>query len=158
MTFPSIDTIATYGGELSDYGTAIVDATTDRSAANANKAYGSVAALTHCSPQFIVRFTGHATTPVLVSWEAAWKIGNAIPPILAHTGTGIYTVELQTTFTDELGDTQTTNLRWAIGSSISSTRYGVQCDVTAANIITVYTFNAGGTANDATVDHVIVGF
>lgn len=156
MTFPSIDTIDTYGGELTDYGVAIVDATTDRPAAKANMAYGSVAALTHCSPQLIVRFTGHATTPVLVSWEAAWKVGSPTAPVPAHAGTGVYTITLPTTFVDELGETQTTNFRWAIGQSISSTKYGVQCDVTGANVITVYTFNAGGTANDATVDHVIM--
>lgn len=156
MTFPSIDTIATYGGELTDYGTSIVDATTDRAAADANKAYGSIAALTHCSPQAIIQFTGHATTPVLVSWEAAWKTSSATAPTPAHTGTGVYTLTFPTTFVDELGDTQTTNFRWAIGQSLSSTRYGVQCVVTAANVITVYTYNAGGTANDATVDHVIM--
>lgn len=161
MTFPSIDTIATYGGVLVDYKTAKIDGTTDRSASEGNKAFGSVAAMSHCAPQLIVQFQTAATTGaiVLVSWEAAWKTNSVTPPTLARSTTGVFTVTLGSTFTDELGDTQTTSLRWAIAQYAESTAYRAQVDRTAANVYTVYTFNAGGTAADnAGADLILIGF
>lgn len=150
MTFPSIDTIATYGGVLVDYKTAKVDGTTDRAASEGNKAFGSVAAMSHCAPQAIVQFQTAATTGamVLISWEAAWKTNSVTPPTLARSTTGVFTVTFPTTFTDELGDTQSTALRWGIAQYAEATAYRVQVDRTAANVFTVYTYNAGGTAAD----------
>ena len=159
MTFPSVDTLATYGGELQDYKTAKVDATTDRSAAEGNKAFASVASMTHCAPKAIVQIQTAASTGamVLVSWDAAWKANTITPPTLARSTTGVFTLTFATTFTDELGDTQTTSLRWALAQYAEATAYRAQAEVTSANVVTLYTYNAGGTAADnAGADVVLV--
>lgn len=159
MTFPSVDTLATYGGELVDYKTAKIDGTTDRSASEGNKAFASVAAMSHCAPRAIVQLQTAASTGamVLVSWEAAWKTNSITPPTPARTTTGVFTIEFPTTFTDELGDTQTTSLRWALAQYSEATAYRAQAVVTSANVVTLYAYNAGGTAADnAGADIVLV--
>jgi hypothetical protein len=156
MTFPDTDSLNTYGGELVDYAP-VIDPTTDRSAAAMNSALASVAGMTHCAPRAICTFTTHATSPVLVNSLAAWGDNSfVVAPTIAHSATGTYTITYPTSYTNELGDTQTISLRYAHGQAISSTRYGVQCEVTSANVVTVYTFNAAGSANDIAGVNVVV--
>ena len=147
MTLPDADTINSYGGQLSDYGP-VVDPSTDRAAADANKAYATVAMGSRMVPRVEVAFAGHATTPTLTAWEAVWKGATATAPTPAHSSTGVYTITLPTSVNDELAASHSVNLQRAWGQVEGSTAYHVQCTV-SANVITARIFDMAGVANDA---------
>lgn len=147
MTLPDTDSLNTYGGELADYAP-IEDPTTDRSADAANMAFASVAMMTHTIPRAIVQFAGHATTPTRTTHDAVWGNTSGVAPTIAKTGTGVYTVTWPSSVNDELGEAHTVSVRYPTGSALSSTAYHVQCVATSANVVTVYTFTAGGVADN----------
>ncbi len=159
MTFPAVDSLATYGGELVDL-LPITDPTTDRSAASANAAYASVAGMTHTALRCWCRFTAAATTGALVlqTHDAAWGSSLAVAPTLARTGTGTFTVTWPATFTNELGDTQSVALRAVVVATMEGAiAFQVQAERTAANVVTVHVFSGSGTADDAPGFTLIVG-
>lgn len=146
---PDIDTLATLGGELTNYAP-IEDPTTDLDATADNTARGNVAMLTHTSRRAWCRFTAAASTGAMVrvAHDAMW--GTSVPPTLARTGSGTFTVTWPTTVDDELGNSHSLNIRAASANSRGgSTLYFVSAVPTSANVITVYVHNAAGSLNDA---------
>jgi len=151
MTTPDIDAIATYGGALNNY-SPIVDPTTDRDAAMVNKALCSTAAMTQTAVRAWVRFLTHATTPTLASsniCDGLWPniLGNRPAP--TRSGTGTFLLTWPSSLNDELGVSHTLNFRAAAAFVENTTLNGfVLAKPTAANVITVYTFNTSFAAND----------
>lgn len=147
MALPENSAIGDYGMPVSDYLVEVTDATTDQPADGASQQAADTAAMTRTCVRAWCTFTGHATTPVLVSHDAVW--GTSVAPVVAHTGAGTYTVTWPATVTDSLGETYSVNIRCPLKPDVGgSTLAFAQCTATSANVVTVYTFNAAGAAND----------
>ena len=156
MTLPSLDTLSSYGGALNNYGTGVVDPTTDRDAAAANQAYATIAMASRMVPRCEVAFTGSSTSPALASWEAVWRQATGTAPTIGRTGVGIYTITWPTTVNDELTVSHTLNLQRSHGQAEGAASYRVQCQATSPNVITVWTFNSSGTLVDPTGVTIVV--
>lgn len=151
MTFPGKDTIATYGGLLQDL-YPVTDPTTDRAAAGANQAYGSVAAMTRTAAQAWARITTAASTAglVLVAHNAAWGSGPLVAPTLTRSSTGVFTIAWPTTITDETSVQQAVSLL-AIDSVVveGTVPYLVTARVLTASIAELRVFTPAGALTDA---------
>lgn len=130
------------------------------------RAASDVAGLGLTAPRIWVRLTLASTTGalVVVGWQAVWGNVTMTPPIPARSATGAFTLTLPTVVSDEydastgVTNNITVNLLAAHGSLEGSTFGHINCSATA-NLITIYTANAGGTANDlAGVTVLIVGY
>lgn len=152
MTFPSKDTIGTYGGVLNDYA-AVVDNSTDRPAAGANQAYGSIAAMSHTAPRAFARLVLAASTGALAlaspyAHDSAWGNSAGVQPALARTSAGIFTVTWPATITDEIGNLQTLAFRYASAGIEGNNAGNISAAATSANIVTLWTFTSAGVASD----------
>lgn len=146
MTLPAKDDLASLGGTLTDYGVSVTDPTTDLSAAASNQFRADVAMMSRTAVRAWVRFSGHATTPTIVASDAVW---GATPPTVAHAATGTYTVTWPATVSDALGVTQAVNFGCVVECAVDSQFLAsAQAVLTSANVVTVYTFNSAGSAND----------
>lgn len=142
MTLPAIDDISSVGGLISDY-RAVPDPTVERSAAQDNQIAANGIMATRTITRAFVAFTGGAT-PALVEHDALWGTGSGVAPVVAHVGTGHYTITWPATVTDALGVAQSINLRRAWASYESATDYMLPSAIrTAPNVVTVYV-QAGG--------------
>lgn len=154
MALPATSSdISTYGlpsGGFVDYqGLGVVDPTTDQGAAQFNVSAADLAQLTRLGGRAWCQITTSATTPTLVKHNAMWGNGGGVAPVIARSGAGIFTVTFPATVTDPLGNSVTINLQDAHASIVGSSLAGfVQCAVTAANVVTVYTFTTGFAVND----------
>lgn len=160
MTLPDKDTLDTYGGALNDYELGVVDPTTDRGAAAANKAYASTAMMTRTAARCYAAFVTAATTGAMVLSEhdALWGNTSGVAPVLARASTGVFTVTWPTSVTDPLGVAHTLALRRGTLLEVAgATAYHVQVARTAANIVTVRVFDMAGVAADAAGLAVCVG-
>lgn len=149
---PEIDSLETYGGEKSNYAP-VEDSSTDESADHRNLYAMNVAAMTQTAIRAWCRFVGHAVTPTDPTSNvhgAVWGNGSGVKPTVARTGSGTYTITWPSTVTDELNEDHTVNLRCVLRPNVEgSTLYHATASVTSSNVVTVYTFNAAGSANDA---------
>jgi len=159
MTLPSIDTITTYGGVFADYGVSVVDPTTDQSADDFNKMSASVAMMTNTAIRAWAIFTTAATTGAMAlqSHGAVW--GTSVAPTLARSGAGVFTVTWPSTVDDELGESHNVNILGVLRPNpYGSTLVHTQAERTSANVVTVYTFAAGGAADDVVGTNVLVAW
>jgi hypothetical protein len=160
---PDIDSLSTFGGALANYnGQAVVNPLTDRDAGAANIAYMDTALMTATAIRCWCRFTCAATTGamVLVAHNSLWGNGAPVNPVLARTGTGVFTVTFPSSVTDPLTVVHSLNLRAAFAHDLGApTLYSVRPVVTSSNVITVYTYNSAGSANDLVgIDVNVFGF
>jgi len=170
VTAPDVDSLATYGGGLNDY-SPVIDATTDRPAAGANASYASTAMMSHVAPRCAVRFSPQGSgTPILAAagaqWDAQWGLATPTPPVLARTGTGVYTITYPATVADEIpvgaagynASGHSTSLRfcWINLEYGATTPYILKAVVTAPNVITVSIYNTSFVATDPN-DGTVIG-
>ena len=162
MTVPDVaDAQGSYGmpsNGFADYTVGVTDPTTDWASggtsggAGANQMIADCAAMTHTAARCWARFVGNATTPTLASpngHDAMWGSSSGVKPVPARTALGTYTLTWPATVTDALGVVKTLNLRKAAARIEGATPYWQpQCSVTAANVVTVYTFDATHAASD----------
>jgi hypothetical protein len=115
VTLPDIDSfLTTYGGVKSDAAMPVLDPVTDRSAAGANSALLTIAALTHTVARAYVTITLSATPKVLLTrgkYDAVW--GRNLVPTVTYVGVGHSTVTFPTTTLDASGGLHVVNVRWA---------------------------------------------
>lgn len=165
---PNDASIANYGGSLQDY-SAVRDASRDRAAAGVNPAFGDTAAMTKTSPRVWVRFRPNGTgAPTLAPSNAHgehWNNGLNVPPVLARTAVGIYTVTYPATVFDEIpaglpganpaGTAVNLRAAWDNVELGSTTNYDVKVSATTANVLTAKIFTIGTSTlvdpNDATI-------
>lgn len=150
MTLPDRDTLATYGGPMSNYSDP-VDPTTDEDAAWRNKYAANVAMMTHTITRAFRSFVGGSAGATALSdpstgfvHDSLWGDSAAVKPSATYIATGTYDVIWPATVTDELGVTHTLSLRRAKGeveSSDGTARLAI-AKVTAANKVRVYTYEA----------------
>jgi hypothetical protein len=173
MTLPSIaDPAADYGmpaGGFADYEIEPTDPTTDWTSGNppnengtggsgANQLIADVAGMTRVSIRCWARFTA-GSSPVLATTnpdDAVWGNAAGVVPVVAHSTTGVWTMTWPTTITDQFGTTRSVNLRRARVSLEGSTLAFVQCSVTSPNVVTIYGFSTGFSANDLTSSYTIL--
>lgn len=148
MTLPSQDSFSTFGGLKQDYD-AIVNISTDYSAvSNLNPAFVDVSMMTRTAIRSYVRFTTSATIPTLNTYEACWREFTTTQPVLARTGTGVYTITFPTTVSDGIGDTNYVNFQSCLPKVEGNSFALVQGSITSANVLTIYTATTGGTPSD----------
>jgi len=153
MAAPNPSSIGDYGMPVVDYVATVTDPTTDQPASGADQQACDTAMMSRPATRAWVSFTTNGTNaPVLVAHEAQWGVGTA--PVLARTGTGVYTVTWPAMVTDQLGNTQSVNLRFALGAGATvflSTGYVINY-AASANVATVSVFSvpSGAVAADTT--------
>lgn len=148
--FPEVDDLDTYGGPKSDEGP-IESPTTQLSGPEYTRLAASVAGMTHTGIRAWVRFVTAATTGamVLTSHDAGWGNTAPVTPLLARTGTGVFTITWPTSVNDELSLPHTVNIRTVLHPVVEGSTFGqtAKLAITAPNVVTVYTFSSGA-AND----------
>ncbi len=157
MTTPDIDTVATYGGVLTN-AWPVEDPTTDQDADGMNACKASTAAMTHTAARAWARFTSDPTTPAFAltnPHDSMWGNDLSVRPTLARTGAGVYTLTWPSTVTDELGATHALNLRFA-KACFENQAAIANAEVTAVNVVTVRLWNLAGAAADFTGKMVLV--
>jgi hypothetical protein len=150
MTLPAVDALADVGGAKDNYAP-VEDPTTDEDADHRNIYAANATAMTQTVARAMCRFVGHAVTPTDPASNvhfAVWGNDVSVKPVVAHSATGVYTITWPTTVTDELLEDHSVNLADGWGNTNGATLCYVQVTITAPNVATVYTFNAGGAAND----------
>lgn len=147
MTFPQSHTLADFGGVLNDL-SPITDPTTDRPAAGANAAYGSVAAMTRVSGRAWVLFSASPTATTLVAHGAAWPTTAQVTPTLSRSSAGVYVISWPATVTDETGLTQTVSLAICKAITFAGTTPYAAAAVVTGRSATVYVTTLGGAAVD----------
>ncbi len=158
MTLPDVDSLATYGGPLSDY-SPVVDPTTDESAVFRNKYTANVAMMTQTAVRairsFIAQTGADPIDPVIGFVHAAvWGAGPALKPAVERQSTGIWLVTWPETVQSELspalpsqggGLMHSVNLRRAKAEVelAGATKYEATARVLAANVVEVRGWLAG---------------
>lgn len=170
MPLPDISSIDDFGGAKANYAP-VTDPTTDEDAADRNRYACDVAMMGHTAPRGFVRFVavnGAAPTdPASSAHDALWGSDVTVKPVVARSSEGVWTVTLPTTVDDELttedatlggGETHTVNVRAAVAQAtpVAGVLKHAVAEVTSANVITVYGYTAGGTADDITGSTVTV--
>ncbi len=164
MPLPDSDSFSTFGGAKTDY-QPVENPSTDYAAAQLNPAFCDVAETTRTVPRGFVRMTCAASTGglVLVDWDAVWKGATGTLPVLGRTSTGVFTITLPTTVSDEFNSTQgltlnhTVNIRAVIGLEIEGGTFGfINGTPTSANVITVQLAGSGGSASDFAGTNIVV--
>jgi hypothetical protein len=154
MATPDVTDAAAYGmptgGFQDGEGLAVVDPTTDQSAAAASVALNDTAQMTHTADRAWVRFTAGASPAVLATngHDAMWGSLSGVKPVPVKTATGTWTLTWPATVVDQLGNTHTVNLRKARAFVEGSVLKFVQCVRTSPNVITVYGFTTAFAADD----------
>lgn len=150
-----------YGGPMANYAD-VVDPNTDEDAKFRNRYACDTAMLTHVSPVAIFRFItvagGAPTEPTFVH-DARWGNSAFVKPIVARTGTGVWTVTWPSLVDDDMtqfdpsvggGVQHSVNFRTAEARAtpVAGVLKHAAATVTAPNIITVNGYLANGTADD----------
>jgi hypothetical protein len=149
---PGTDALTDYGGPLNNYAP-IVDASTDEDAGWRNLYAMNVAMMTHTACRAWCAFVAGSSPsdPVSNVHDSLWGNGVSVKPVVAHTGTGVWTITWLSSITDELGNSHAVNLRRCWAAVGGTTAYQVNVDVTSPNVVTVRAFTVGtSTPNDAT--------
>jgi hypothetical protein len=136
MPLPSIDDLDTYGGIKVNYSDP-VDPETDLDATQFNSLSLSVAQGTRTAIRAWVQFTGHASTPTLVSHDSVWGNAVSVQPTIATSGTNVYTITFPSTVDDALGDTHAINLRDAWAKLAGTTAGFINAEISSPNVVTL---------------------
>jgi hypothetical protein len=150
-TLPGTNTFAQFGGTKVDY-SQVTDSTTDWSADQISSMAAATAQMTRTAVRGMVRFVAGGS-PVLAtsnSYESVWRADTLTVPVIANTGTGIFTVTLPSVVNDPQGNPINLNLTSCQVTLEGSILGVVNASVTAANTITVYTGNSSMVANNLT--------
>lgn len=158
MPLPASSTITLYdgAGKVNDQGLPPANDQLDWQNPQLATAIGDVAGLTQTCPRVIVRMTLAASTGALVlnNWRAVWQNVSPTPvPILIRSSTGVFTITLPTFVSDEYDqsvgvDTNVQVNLFGGQGNIEGTTPGFINVSVSGNVITVRTFNAGGSEND----------
>ena len=116
-TLPNVQSISSYGGPFQD-ALPQQDPTTEVASSSFNQLINDASAATATQPRAIFQFTGSATTPALAS-TSTWSSGfssvfgsaSAVLPVFVRNSIGNITITFPATVPDQLGNTNTLNLR-----------------------------------------------
>jgi hypothetical protein len=153
MTLPTADSFDQYGGLKQDF-SSVVDPTTDRSAAEVNTAFASMASASRTSIRAFLQFLGSATTPTVNFHNAHWGSTLSVLPVVTRNSIGNYTITFPSTITDPLGVVQSVNLVSGRGGLEGTVPGFVTVTKATPNTLTVLLFSAAGTASDLTTSNI----
>lgn len=113
-------------------------------------AYWQVSGLSVAAPRAWALVTWDGATAVsLTAAGEAWDPNGASAPTVARTSAGVYTVTYAATYNDETGTAVSTNLLAASVTARGTTARIPTWEIASSRIITVYLFDAAGSAADA---------
>jgi hypothetical protein len=147
MSLPTSASLSTYGGILVD-SVPVIDPASEISAASLNQLRYDAAAMTRTCPRAIFSFTTSATTPTLVLADAHWGNAAGVQPVIARTGTGVFTATLPASITDDLGNVVFVNARLCMSAMSGATLGFWNAVVTNSQTITIKTFTTASAASD----------
>ena len=159
MTLPNSSSINAYGSGVLVDAVPLVDPTSEMGAAALNPLRNDVAAMTTTSPRLIFQFRGTAGVPAIAS-TATWTAGNdshwgnsfAVQPVFGRVSTGIYTVQLPSTVSDQIGNNNLlVNVRFGFCSMVdnpSGTPGIGMVEVTSSSTFNLRLFKLDGTSFD----------
>lgn len=162
-TLPNIADLSSYGGIKANYAP-VEDPQTEWDAGDRNRMANDVAMMVPVANKAYVRFTTSATTPTLVDHNAQWGNGPSVVPVIARTGTGVFTITFPANVNDQLvGDPLNSAnsshalLIRAVHGSVEGNTFAntARFLVTSPNVLTVYTA-ASAVANDIAGSTVLV--
>lgn len=112
-------------------------------------AYWQVAGLSVSAPRAwaLVTWDGASAVSLTASGEA-WDPNSASAPTVARSSAGVYTVTYAATYPDETATEVSTNLLAAAVSPRGTTARIPTWEIASARIVTVYLFDAAGSAAD----------
>ena len=110
MSLPDSISFSGVGGNKLEY-SAVVDTSTDRSAAEVNTAFACAAAISRTTIRAWVKFnTDDAEVVTVTAWDAVWKEFITTPPTVTLENDGKYLVTFPATVLDEQGVSHSVNL------------------------------------------------
>lgn len=113
-------------------------------------AYWTIAGLSVASGRAWALVTWDGATSVsLTAAGESWDPNSASAPTVLRTATGVYTVTYAASYNDETGTAVATNLLGAAVSPQSSSSRHATWAIGSSRIVTVYMWDASGTAADA---------
>lgn len=158
MTLPNSSSINAYGSGVLVDAVPLVDPTSEIGAAALNPLRNDVAAMTTVSPRLIFQYQASATSPAVVSsatWTAGndsvWGNANANLPIITRNSTGFYTVQLPSTVSDQIGNSNLVNIRYAkcfLIDDSGTVPAIVTCTVISASTFRIKQYLAAGSLSD----------
>ena len=157
MPLPSRSTLSTFDGtgKINNYNVPPANPATDWSNPPLATGIGDVAALGQTTNIACFRLTLASTTGAMVlnNWWAVWANATPTTPVIARTGTGVFTITTVAVCSDEydasVGVTNniTVNMAAAMGGLEGTTPGFINCSA-SGNVVTINTFNSSGAAND----------
>jgi hypothetical protein len=141
---PEIVSYSELGGTKSDY-SPVVDSSTDRSAAEINKAFAAVSQLSRTSIRAWVKFhVSDTEVTTLTAWEAVWKSDSATVPVVTGAS-GNWTITWPTTVTDPQGTTHSVNFLAGWGNIAKDTNTtasnSAEVQFSSANVVNIWFAN-----------------
>lgn len=146
---PEVADLDTFGGAFVD-ADAVVDPETEVAASYFNRLVAQAAMASHTLPRAWVRVTA-GSSPTVADHDAVWGNSDSVKPTVARSGAGVYTVTWASSYNDlqDTPESHTVSIRAASanGSHSGALRH-VQHELTSAVVVTVRSFNSGGSATD----------
>lgn len=157
MPLPNRSTISTFDGDnkINNPNVPPANQATDWDNTKLAPAISDVAGMGLTAPRFWARLTLASTTGglVLLNWQAVWGNVTTTTPVLARTGTGVFTITLPTVVSDEYDASLglNNNITLSLNGATAMMEGLVPCFLNAqasGNVITLGTWNSAGSAND----------
>lgn len=158
MTLPNSSSINAYGSGVLVDAVPLVDPTSEMGAAALNPLRNDVAAMTTTAPRCIFQFTGGIQSDNHPTSSATWVSGcdtvwgNAAPvqPSITWVSTGTYSIQLPSTVSDQIGNSNLVNVRFAIVQLANLFSFpGVFIvQINSASTFTIKCYKLDGSLND----------
>lgn len=153
MALPNSSNINTVGasGKVNYQNLPPSDLTTDWDNTTLGPAVTDIANSSLTAPRFQINFTLAASTGALVlnNWYAVWQNATSTAPILAQTTTGVFTITLPASVSDQysqsIGIASSIPVNLTTGqATLAGTTFGFVNVSCSANVITLNVGNSGG--------------
>lgn len=165
MTLPNSSSINSYGSGVLVDAVPLVDPTSELGAAALNPLRNDVSAMTAVVPRCMFQFqavsSGNPSIFSSPTWTAGvdsvWGNSFAVQPTIVRNSEGFMTVTMPATVSDQIGNNNLVNVRWAECKVISgTTTVATICVVTSASTFTIQLGTLGANDFAGTIFSVVV--
>lgn len=151
---PGTATVATFGGNAHRDESPPINPDTDYSAAYMDLLITQAAMASYTQERARVRCTVAAGVVTLADHWAVWGDSAGVAPVVVRTGTGVFTVTWATSYNDlqATPESHSVSIRGVVGPAAynGASFIAITASATAANVVTVRTFDEAGVATDPT--------